>query len=188
MEQSGSKQIKNAKFTSKQIEENLHLKVNTLHYYIESGAIIPDVDKGRGTGTKRIFSSLNFFEACIIKHLMNYRQPKKSIVAMMKSIRDAGDRHFLNPARFLKSDSDKGYIEFLVFISDGEGSFTHRFIKHGGGAYVKPRQHWREQQGKTFYDGLEDIGDFLTTMPNGIFINLTITFGLFILNFLVQEY
>ena len=143
--------IQDKEFTSKQIEQYVGIKANTLHYYIQSEAIIPDVDEGSGTGTRRIFSGTNYFEACIIKQLMDYGLPKKSIVQMMKSVRDSGDRHFLNPDRFLKSDSDNIRGEFLVFLPQEKG-FTHRFIKHGGEAYRKSHSQWKAMRDKTSND------------------------------------
>ena len=50
-------------FTSKQLEEIIGLKVNTLHYYVAAGGLDPDVDPGEGRGKSRLFSPTNFVEA-----------------------------------------------------------------------------------------------------------------------------
>ena len=123
----------NLEFTSKMIEEELELKANTLHYYIQAGGINPDIDAGSGTGHTRKFSATNFFQAGIIKVLMGYGLPKRSIVAMMKSIIKSKDENLLNPQKFLDRTvhrSNQVTAEFLIFFPDSSsrGGFVHRFV------------------------------------------------------------
>jgi len=185
--------IKKVQFTSKDIEVSLGFKVNTLHYYIREGCITPDIDEGSGTGHRRLFSAINFFEATIIKYLMSYGIPKKSIVGMMKSIQNAGDRHRLDPQRFFdkaKTSSEETSIEYLIFFRGSEKpeKFGHRFVIDGKKKYLKTRGQMREAWKKTTQDEVESLNDFLINSPGCLLLNLTSMFGLFLLNLLCEEY
>jgi len=88
---------KQLKFTSSEIDKETGLKANTLHYYIQGGAITPEIDRGEGTGKTRRFSETNFVEAVLIKNLLDFGLPRKSILKIFKAINDSDERHRLNP-------------------------------------------------------------------------------------------
>ena len=69
--------------TSKQVEKALNIRANTLHYYIKAGALVPDIDAGKGRGKKRLFSETNLMEIFIIKRLIDYGIPQRVIVALL---------------------------------------------------------------------------------------------------------
>ena len=98
-------------FTSKQLEESMGLKTNTIHYYVDSGAFAPDIDPGEGRGKSRLFSRTNFVEALLVKRLISFGMPKKRILAFLKSIQKTGDRELLNPDRIWNEKENM----FLVF-------------------------------------------------------------------------
>lgn len=115
----------NIEITSQKIEQICGLKANTLHYYIQSGAIVPDIDKGSGRGTKRLFSSTNLIEAIIIQRLIDLGLSKKRIVQALKSIQNANERSKLSdPIEMSK------FSEFLVLSPTADGSMTHQFIEN----------------------------------------------------------
>jgi DNA-binding transcriptional MerR regulator len=116
-------------FSSKEIEAAVGLKMNTLHYYINAGAITPDVDEGRGYGHKRLFSSTNFTEVIIIRRLMDMGLPQSRITVMMKSINAAGDRSRLDPMKYLHAWTAGGQFrrDYIVFLPAGK-KYDHVFI------------------------------------------------------------
>ena len=99
--------------TSRQIERKVGLKFNTLNLYVQLGALIPDVDPGRGTGTKRLFSETNLVEAIILRDLIAFGFPRRWILVFFRSIRQTGERSLLDPEQIFK---DKGikYIYFYI--------------------------------------------------------------------------
>ena len=111
-------------FTSKMIEETTGMKVNTLHYYIQSGVIIPDIDRGEGTGKSRIFSKTNCLEAIIINKLMKCGIPKRTIIKVFKKIRESNDYDKLNPKRILKSYN---WNEYLIINFDDKNYIDYCF-------------------------------------------------------------
>ena len=125
-------------FTTKQIEDSLGLKANTLHYYIHSGAITPGIETG--TGTRRLLSATNYVEAVIIRQLMKFGVPKRTIINMFRSIDNANERDSLNPSRQLKKESDVSQleeVEYLVFFLSHDdfnpGGISHKFVLGGTG-------------------------------------------------------
>ena len=88
-------------FTSKQIESEVGIKVNTLHYYVQSGAIDP-IDPGSGRGTRRIFSEKNFIEAIILKRLLDLRLPKQTILNFFKELKLTNEWTKLDPRRIIE--------------------------------------------------------------------------------------
>ncbi len=112
------------KVTSKQIEQITGLKVNTLHYYIKSGAIIPDIDVSAGRGTKRLFSDMNLMEALIIQRLIETGVSKRRIVEGLERIRTAGERDKLSFSAIAHEQSG-----FLIFYLQDK-TILHGFIKY----------------------------------------------------------
>ncbi len=99
--------MKHLQFTSKKIENLIGLKSNTLHYYIKSGALVPEIDKGEGTGHTRLFSPKNFLEAHIIKSMINFGYSKNIILKVLKAIGK------LKEWQKIKTKQDtRGYIIF----------------------------------------------------------------------------
>ena len=117
-------QIVKMEFTSKDIKKICGLKRNTLHLYIQEGALKPDVYPGSGTGTTRLFSATNLVEAILITKLILDGLPRRSIVSMFKGIKRAGDRKMLNPAQDI-DPVKMGF--FLVFYREGK-DFKHEFL------------------------------------------------------------
>jgi len=94
-------------FTSSQVEKIIGINANTLHYYVQDKALIPDIDKGEGTGKTRKFSETNLIEAMIIKHFMEFGLPRRSIVSIFQKINDAGERKRLHPSTFFKQEKNQ---------------------------------------------------------------------------------
>ncbi|MFZ7124748.1 MAG: MerR family transcriptional regulator [Desulfobacterales bacterium] len=109
--------------TSKQIESITGLKANTLHYYVQAGAVTPDIDGGDGRGTRRLFSGTNLVEVVIINRLIEMGVAKQRILECLKGIREAGDREKLAPEKI-----QHPFSGFLVFAWDGSGQIKHKFI------------------------------------------------------------
>ncbi len=172
-------------FTSKQIERNLGLKANTLHYYIKAGGIIPDIDPGSGTGTSRKFSAINYFEAAIILNLMRYGLPKRTILEILINIKTAGDRSLLDPGEIYKLENCNRY---LICWTQGEhGYYAHRFLNDGGDAFKKNREDWPKYMEQTSFDELESLTEFLTFIPYSIIINLNHACALFMSHLIVED-
>lgn len=110
-------------FTSQDIDDACGLKPNVIHVYHQAGALIPDIDQGKGTGHRRLFSATNFMEAAIISYMMGDGMPRRVIVDTLKSIRSANERHLLNPASIIKSM----FGHYLVLYNEG-GKFRHQFL------------------------------------------------------------
>jgi hypothetical protein len=121
--------IKHLKFTTKEICGKVGIKSNTLHYYIEAGAIIPDVDESQGRGTQRLFSAVNLIEVAMVKRLISFGLLKKSIVLMLKSIRAKNERERLVSSLYAQD----GINVFIAFAPDGSKGFEHRFAHEGEG-------------------------------------------------------
>ena len=92
-------------FTTKIVSEIIGINSNTMHYYIEAGGIVPDIDKSSGTGTKRLFSETNLVEAGVLFELMLLHIPKRESVSFLRRIRNNNDRDKLNPINILKGNS-----------------------------------------------------------------------------------
>ena len=167
-------------YTTKQIEKKLGLNVTTLHYYIQAGIITPDVDIGEGTGNKRVLSMRNVFEAGILRQLMNYGLPKKTIVKCFKSIYRAGERDFLDPVRIIEAGPDDVFFHiYLVFYISNDNEITHRFIMDGDKKYVLKRKDRKDFYKKTSSDEIESINDCLVSIPVSIVLNLRILASFF---------
>jgi DNA-binding transcriptional MerR regulator len=98
-------------FTTKTIEEATGLKRNTLHYYIEAGAIVPE-DPGRGRGTRRVLSRKNFIEAAILKRLLDLGLTKTRNLQALNLIRQSQDWKDLNIKALLELRPT--YLFFLL--------------------------------------------------------------------------
>ena len=110
--------------TSTQIEQLVGLRVNTLHYYVQAGAIVPDISTGAGRGTKRLFGSKNLVEVIIVKRMIEMHVGKQKIVEAMKSLRTDGEYK-------KKSLSELGdpVHRYLSVFSLEKGQMVHRLIK-----------------------------------------------------------
>jgi DNA-binding transcriptional MerR regulator len=121
--------------TSTKIQKLVGLKANTLHYYVQAGAIIPDIDLGEGTGHTRIFSETNLMEISILTTLVNFGLPKRIILQLFKNIQKAVERDKLNPEKI----PEKAETQLLLFFPEGppvsSKKITHKFIDEG--SYVK---------------------------------------------------
>jgi DNA-binding transcriptional MerR regulator len=158
--------IKN--LNSKQIEVYSGLKANTLHYYIQAGAIEPDVAAGQGTGTQRLFSVANLFEATLISRLINLGMPRRAIVAFMKDIRGNNERERMDPEKILASK----YVELLIFYQD-KGRYVHKFVTDGGKKHKLARAQLNKRISTTSWPKPEYLMDIFTVFPLTITINLT---------------
>jgi hypothetical protein len=156
------------KLTSAQIEEITGLNINTQYYYKEAGALVPDIDAG-GRGNPRLWSGTNMIEASIIKRSMDYGLPKKIIVEMMNSIREAGDRNRLDPGRWLEikqAGSEDLITEYLLFFTnpDEKPGISHRFVLDAGDKHQGTLEDLldRSADGVTSLDKYESIRSILT--------------------------
>jgi DNA-binding transcriptional MerR regulator len=156
------------KINSKQIEKLSGLKANTLHYYIQAGALEPDVNAGQGTGTQRLFSVANLFEATLISRLINLGMPRRAIVAFMKDIRKNNDRKRMDPETIMVSK----YVELLIFHQD-KGQYVHKFVTDGGKKHKLARAQFNKRIAMTSWPKPEDLMDIFTVFPLTITINLT---------------
>ncbi len=120
-------EIKKTEFTTKQIVESVGIKPNTLHYYIENGAIVPDIDQSQGRGTQRRFSAVNMIEIVIIHRLIKIGLLKKNITQMIKGLRDKGDREKLIMSPYPHDDELD-----LVFTVDDNDVCKHYFVFSSG--------------------------------------------------------
>ena len=103
--------------------------MNTIHYYIEAGALTPEIDPGSGTGTKRLFSETNFIEVYILNAFLRFSFPKRFIVNFFKEINNSGKRDLLIPDEILRDKAIKyiqfhphpgGKLAFNFYVGDGE--------------------------------------------------------------------
>ncbi len=186
----GPTKPKDMRFTSKQIESSLSLRLNTLHNYCKAGAITPEIDEGKGTGHQRVFSATNYVEAIIIKQLMNLGMPQAKIVMMLKSIVEAGDRRRLDPQRYLDRKEKSEYTELLVFtMPDNKARHCHRFVMddpiHGK---IMTRREARGGNGFniTSSDQTERLSDFTFLSPALIVFNLDVIMGFWLFGQLVR--
>ena len=124
-------------FTSKQLEEIIGLKVNTLHYYVAAGGLDPDVDPGEGRGKSRLFSPTNFVEALLIMRLILFGIPKKRILEFLKSIRKSGERDRLSPDRIEGAPKARIFLVFRLQTNmpatslDPDPEKIHQFVTGG---------------------------------------------------------
>ena len=145
--------------TSKKIETLLGLKSNTLHYYIKSGAFVPEVDKGEGTGHTRLFSAKNFLEAAIIKRMIDAGYSKKIILKFFESIGNSKEWQGLKPGQIVKDR----IIFIIIFYFSGD-EIVHQFVKR------KPKE-----TGKSLVDiSDEDFFNALSSPSRELNLNLTI--------------
>ncbi len=107
--------------TSLVIEKFVGLKSNTLEFYIENGALNPDIGFGSGTGSQHLFSTTNVMEAAIIHRMMSLSISKRLILAILKSINKSGKRPLLNPQSILKEDG----TQFLMIFSGPNKKLTY---------------------------------------------------------------
>ncbi len=112
------------KITSKKIESLIGLKSNTLHYYIKSGAFVPEIDEGVGTGHTRLFSVKNFLEAAILKRMLNFGYSKNVILKFFESIGNSKEWRGIKPSQIIKDR----IIFFIIFYFSG-GEIVHQFVK-----------------------------------------------------------
>jgi hypothetical protein len=114
-------------YTTTFIQEKFGLKSNTLHYYIKAGAIVPDIDPGRGTGTKRLLSEINVMECVILKNLLSISLPKAVIVYFFKTIRKPyWERSLLDPSKIV---SEKANLTLYFYTAGPEGEITYGIYK-----------------------------------------------------------
>ena len=104
------------KITSKKIENLIGLKSNTLHYYIKSGALVPEIDEGVGTGHTREFSAKNFLEACMIKRLIDFGYSKNMILKFFESINRSREWREINTKQIIKDR----IIFIIIFYRSGD--------------------------------------------------------------------
>ncbi|MGD9082882.1 MAG: MerR family transcriptional regulator [Desulfobacterales bacterium] len=157
------------------IEEITGMKVNTLHYYIKGGAIIPDIRLGEGTGKSREFSETNCLEVIIINRLMNYGIPRRTIIEIFKKIRKNGERGRLDPRKICNAKTTE-YL--LIYIHEKEfQGFRYRFVSDGGEKYSPTYKKFREERRieLTSYNGIESLMDFISFpyVDTNILINLS---------------
>ncbi|BBO72767.1 hypothetical protein DSCW_01840 [Desulfosarcina widdelii] len=107
-------------FTTKDIENLCGLKQNTLHLYIQAGALTPDIDPGKGTGKTRLLSGINFVQAVIIANMIDHGLPRRAIVEMMKSLNQ--DRGRLDPDEL--PNHGTVYVAFFKI----RGRWVHSFL------------------------------------------------------------
>ncbi len=133
------------KITSKKIEKLTGLKSNTLHYYIKSGALVPEVDKGEGTGHTRLFSVKNFLEACIIKRMIDFGYSKHIILKFFESIAKSEEWQ-----DFKTDQAIKDRIIFLIIFYRSGSEIVHCFTKS------KPIKSFKDVSDKDFLNGLKN--------------------------------
>lgn len=121
--------IEKLNFTTKQITDIVGIKPNTLHYYIENGAIVPDVDPGHGRGTQRLFSAVNVIEIVMIHKLMKLGLLKKNITQMILELRKTGDRE-----KLIISPYPYDNQLYLAFVADDAGICKHFFAYQPDGS------------------------------------------------------
>lgn len=118
-------------YTSKQFEQILGFKANTLHYYVDAGGITPDIDQGAGRGTSRRFSFANLVEGAIIRRLLDYGIPRKTIIAGLRSIADANERHLLKYDHLFDAHFKGLFLAFTLDRAEKKGGrfrVQHEFI------------------------------------------------------------
>jgi len=140
--------------TSKTIEREVGLKSNTLHYYIEAGAIIP-FDPGSGRGTQRRFSKKNLFEAVMLKHFIKIGFSKVLIVKIFKKINSSHSWKRLNPI-----DPIKEFVVLELYLLGDEVQVD------------LIRQDWPGETPKTFND--VDMTDFINALTGEATFKVTL--------------
>ena len=107
-------------FLTATVERITGLKGNTLHSYIQRGAIVPEVRDAEGRGSRRLFSARNLVEAFVLKWLMDLGLPRNAILAFFENARRGYGPDCFDP----RTVQERSRVTILFYPSSrGETAF-----------------------------------------------------------------
>jgi len=111
-------------FTSVQLEKITGLKANTLHFYIQGGAITPGIQASEGRGRPRLFSPTDLVEVFVLKWLMDLGLPRKFIFSFFRELRAGYGEDCMNPEKIASGQ----YGEVMVVLYPSASGADFRLV------------------------------------------------------------